>query len=49
MIDSTTNSRFSNKQLIVIYTIISLVSLLIVWELAAGSCSVFQKLCRTDW
>ena len=35
MIDSTTNSRFSNKQLIVIYTIISLVSLLIVWELAA--------------
>ena len=34
MIDSTTNSRFSNKQLIVIYTIISLVSLLIVWELA---------------
>lgn len=35
MIDSTTNSRFSNKQLIVIYTIISLVSLLVVWELAA--------------
>ena len=35
MIDSTTNSRFSNKQLIVIYTIISLVSLLVIWELAA--------------
>ena len=35
MIDSTTNSRFSNKQLIVIYTIISLVSLLIVSELPA--------------
>lgn len=35
MIDSTTNSRFSTKQLIVIYTIISLVGLLIVWELVA--------------
>ncbi len=35
MIDSTTNSRFSNKQLIVIYTIISLFSLLVVWELVA--------------
>lgn len=35
MIDTTTNSRFSVKQLIVIYTIISLLSLLAVWELAA--------------
>lgn len=35
MIDSTKNSRFSDKQLIVFYTIISLASLLIVWELAA--------------
>ena len=35
MIDSTANSRFSDKQLIIIYTIISLLSLLAVWELAA--------------
>lgn len=35
MIDSTGSSRFSNRQLIVIYTIISLASLLAVWELAA--------------
>ena len=35
MIDSTKDSRFSDKQLIVIYTIISLLSLLVVWELAA--------------
>ena len=35
MIDSTKDSRFSDKQLIVIYTIISLLSLLAVWELAA--------------
>ncbi len=31
MIDSTANSRFSDKQLIIIYTIISLLSLLAVW------------------
>ena len=30
MIDSTANSRFSDKQLIIIYTIISLLSLLAV-------------------
>ena len=35
MIDSTTNSRFSDKQLIIIYTVISLLSLLVVWELVA--------------
>lgn len=35
MIDSTTNSRFTIKQLTVIYTIISLCSLLVVWELVA--------------
>lgn len=35
MIDSTTNSRFSSKQLIAIYTVISLLSLLVVWELVA--------------
>ena len=35
MIDTTTKSRFSVKQLTVIYTIISLLSLLVVWELAA--------------
>lgn len=35
MIDTTSKSRFSIKQLTVIYTIISLLSLLVVWELAA--------------
>lgn len=35
MIDTTLNSRFSLKQLTIIYTIISLVSLLVVWELVA--------------
>lgn len=35
MIDTTSNSRFSSKQLIAIYTVISLLSLLVVWELAA--------------
>ena len=35
MIDTTTKSRFSVKQLTVIYTILSLLSLLEVWELAA--------------
>ncbi len=35
MIDNTKESRFSQKQLVVIYTIISLLSLLLVWELVA--------------
>lgn len=35
MIDNTKESRFSQKQLVVIYTIVSLASLLLVWELVA--------------
>ena len=35
MIDTTSKSRFSIKQLTVIYTIISLLTLLVVWELVA--------------
>ena len=32
MIDTTAKSRFSIKQLTVIYTVVSLLSLLVVWE-----------------
>ena len=35
MIDNTKDSRFSQKQLVIIYTIISLLTLLVVWELVA--------------
>ena len=35
MIDTTAKSRFSIKQLTVIYTVVSLLSLLVVWELVA--------------
>ena len=35
MIDNTKDSRFSQKQLVIIYTIISLLTLLVIWELVA--------------
>lgn len=35
MIDSTVSSRFSSKQLVAFYTVVSLASLLVIWELVA--------------